>query len=237
MTINSKDEIAALIDHTLLKPEAQHADIVRLCAEAEEACFASVCINPYWVPVAAAQLQGSTVKVCTVIGFPLGAGRTSARVAEAKIALADGARELDAVLNLGALRSGEQAAVEKDLAELVAAAHAGDSILKVILETCLLTDEEKRRACQIAKAAGADFVKTSTGFSTGGATQADVTLMRESVGPNIGVKASGGIRSLTALRDMVAAGANRIGTSSGVAILGELASGGAPVEVGNASAY
>lgn len=238
MTIRAKEDIAVLIDHTLLKPEARRDDVLRLCAEAREANFASVCINPYWVPLAVAQLQGSSVKVCTVIGFPLGASRTSVKLTETKVALADGARELDMVLNVGALRSGEHAPVEKEIAELAAASHAEGAILKVIFETCLLNDEEKRLACRLSVDAGADFVKTSTGFSIGGATAADVALMRESVGPRLGVKASGGIRTLPSLLEMVEAGATRIGTSSGVAIVREFEAGGIPPSVaGDVGSY
>ena len=221
MIIKVKDTIAALIDHTLLKPEARRDDVVRLCAEAREMEFASVCVNPYWVPLAADELRQSAVKVCTVIGFPLGASRASVKSAEAKIALADGARELDMVLNIGALRSGDHAAVETEIEELVKIADEAGAILKVIFETCLLTDEEKRTACKLSVAAGASFVKTSTGFSISGATVADVRLMRANVPDSVGVKASGGVRTLAALEEMVAAGATRIGTSSGPAILRE----------------
>ena len=213
--------IASLIDHTLLKPEATRADIVRLCAQAREFRFHSVCVNPFWVPVAVAELAESGVKVCTTVGFPLGAHATAVKIAEADLALVEGANELDMVQNIGALRSGDLQLVRKEVAEIAALAHARGAILKVILEMCLLTDEEKRTACHLAKEAGADFVKTSTGFSTGGARTEDIQLMRQIVGDSLGVKASGGIRTLQALKDMVAAGANRIGTSSGPAILAE----------------
>jgi deoxyribose-phosphate aldolase len=225
LTLDRPDIIAALIDHTLLKPDATRADIARICTEARQASFASVCINPFWVPVAKAELQGSTVRVCTVIGFPLGANDTETKVAEAIRALAGGATELDVVQNIGALRSGEVRVVGDELKRLADVAHGGGSLLKVILETSLLSEDEKRTACQLAVDAGADFVKTSTGFSSGGAVVEDVRLMRELVGPHIGVKASGGVRNLSALRFMVEAGANRIGTSSGLAILKEAESG------------
>lgn len=217
--------IAALIDHTLLKAEAAEREIVNLCREAREFSFASVCINPYWVRFAADQLSSSPVRVCTVIGFPLGANGVRAKIAEAEIALSAGAGELDMVQNIGALRSRSFDSVQEEMAELATLAHAGGALLKVILETCLLTEDEKITSCRLASEAHADFVKTSTGFSTAGATIADVQLMRRTVGESIGVKASGGVRTLDALRQMVAAGANRIGTSSGVHILRELQAG------------
>jgi deoxyribose-phosphate aldolase len=217
----SAPSIANLIDQTLLKPEATSEDIVRLCHEAAEHRFCSVCINPYWVRLAAASLEASTVRVCTVIGFPLGANRMKIKTAEARTALAEGATEIDMVLNIGALRSGDFAPVRNEIAELAGIAHTGKALLKVILETCLLNDDQKLTACRFAVEASADFVKTSTGFSTSGATENDVRLMRKAVGDSVGVKASGGVRSLDALRRMVAAGANRIGTSSGVQILRE----------------
>lgn len=237
VTIQTKQDIAALIDHTLLKPEANWDVIRRLCAEAAEAKFASVCVNPYWVAHAVRELDGSGVKVCTVIGFPLGATTAAAKLAEAEEALADGARELDMVLNIGALRSGQDTTVEKDIGGLAGLAHDRGALLKVIFETCLLTDDEKRRACHLATAAGADFVKTSTGFLTGGATVADVQLMRENVGANVRVKASGGIRSLPTLIEMVKAGATRIGTSSGVAILREFEGRAATAGAGEPGSY
>ncbi len=217
--------IAQLIDHTLLKPEATSEDIVRLCREAAEHRFYSVCINPYWVRLAAATIEGSRVGVCTVIGFPLGANRMKVKTAEARMALAEGATEIDMVLNIGALRSADFAPVRNEIAELAGIAHTGNALLKVILETCLLSDEQKLIACRFAVEAQADFVKTSTGFSTSGATESDVRLMRQAVGDAVGVKASGGIRSLDMLRRMVEAGANRIGTSSGVQILREFSDG------------
>ena len=211
--------IAALIDHTLLRPEATRADIVKLCREAREYKFASVCVNSYWVPLAAAELAGSPVKVCTVIGFPLGATSTEAKAAETQAALRAGAREIDMVQNVGALRSGDYAAVQADIAAVVAVAHGSGAIVKVILETALLDDDQKIAACRLAKKAGADFVKTSTGFGPSGATTHDVELMRSTVGPEMGVKASGGIRTLDDLKKMIAAGATRIGASSGVEIV------------------
>jgi deoxyribose-phosphate aldolase len=215
----SPQQIAALIDHTLLRADAAKDDISRLCAEARQHRFASVCVNPWYVPVAAHELLGSAVKVCTVVGFPLGASTTRGKVAETETCLRFGAEEVDMVLNIGALKSGAWDDVREDIAQVAAACHSGKAILKVILETCLLTDPEKREACLLARDAGANFVKTSTGFSTGGATAADVQLMRATVGPAIGVKASGGIRTLADVEAMVAAGANRIGASAGVAIL------------------
>ena len=223
--------IASLIDHTLLKPEASKNDIGRICEEARQFAFASVCINPCWVRCAAEALSGSPVKVCTVIGFPLGANKKDTKVSEAKLALEHGAGELDMVQNVGALRSGDHALVKSEIVEIAALARAHGVLLKVILETCLLTDEEKQAACRLAMEARADFVKTSTGFSTGGATVEDVALMRRTVGSALGVKASGGVRTLASLREMVRAGANRIGTSSGVHILAEVGGGtGAPTQ-------
>jgi deoxyribose-phosphate aldolase len=223
----SERSIAGLIDQTLLKPEAISEDIVRLCREAAEHSFCSVCVNPHWVRLARATLAGSAVRVCTVIGFPLGANRTDIKTAEAKLVLAEGAAEIDMVQNIGALRSGDSQTVKAEIAELAQIAHANKALLKVILETCLLTDDQKREACRIAAEAEADFVKTSTGFSTSGATEDDVRLMRQTVGSSLGVKASGGIRSFEAVRRMVGAGATRIGTSSGVQILKEFRDGGA----------
>lgn len=212
-------QVAALIDHTLLKPQATAADIHGLCREAREHAFAAVCVNPYWAPLAAQALAGSGVAVATVAGFPLGANATSTKVAEAEIAMVAGAREIDMVLNIGELCGGNIEAVRADIAAVVAAAHSRKALVKVILETCLLNEDQKIAACLASQQAGADFVKTSTGFSTGGATVEDVRLMRRVVGPNIGVKASGGIRTLGDLEAMRAAGANRIGTSSGVKIM------------------
>ncbi|HEX5228317.1 MAG TPA: deoxyribose-phosphate aldolase [Bryobacteraceae bacterium] len=213
--------IAGLIDHTLLRPEAVHADIVALCREARENNFASVCVNGYWVPLAAAQLTGSDVKVCTVVGFPLGAGSTEAKVAETEDALRAGAQEIDMVQNIGALRDNDDETVEEEIGLIAAVCHRSGAILKVILETALLTDEQKTAACALAKNAGADFVKTSTGFGTAGATVHDVALMRRAVGAEIGVKASGGIRTLDDLLKMLDAGATRIGASAGIKMIQE----------------
>jgi deoxyribose-phosphate aldolase len=212
-------EVARLIDHTLLRPDATVVDIRKICAEARQYGFASVCVNPYWVPLVAGELAGSAVKVCTVVGFPLGASATEMKVAETKTAVRAGAQEIDMVLNIGEMREGGYDAVRGDIDGVVAAAHAGRAIVKVILETALLDDHQKVIACTLAKAAGAEFVKTSTGFSTGGATVHDVELMRRAVGPEMGVKASGGIRTLEDLKNMVAAGATRIGASAGVKII------------------
>jgi deoxyribose-phosphate aldolase len=216
---HSAPSIASLIDHTLLRPEATRADIFELCREARDYNFASVCVNAYWVPVAARELAGSPVLVCTVVGFPLGATSTAAKVAETEAALAAGAQEIDMVQNIGALRGDDSHAVQQDIEAVVKAAHRAGAIVKVILETALLDDDQKTAACLLAKAAGADFVKTSTGFGASGATVHDVALMRRTVGPGMGVKASGGIRTLDDLNKMVAAGATRIGSSSGVKIL------------------
>ncbi|HCC59099.1 MAG TPA: deoxyribose-phosphate aldolase [Solibacterales bacterium] len=211
--------MARLIDHTILKPEATRAQVEQICQQALAHGFASVCVNPYWVPLVAAELAGSDVSVCTVVGFPLGATSTAAKVAETGITLGDGAREIDMVLNVGALRSGDLDIVQRDIAAVVEAAHGGGAIVKVILETALLEDAQKLSACRLAVTAGADFVKTSTGFAASGATVEDVALMREAVGLALGVKASGGIRTLADVERMVAAGATRIGTSAGVAIV------------------
>ncbi len=220
-------DLARLIDHTILKPEAKFAEIETLCEEARRYSFASVCVNPFWVTAAATSLSGSVVKVCTVIGFPLGANRTESKVAEANLALQQGAHELDMVLNIGALKSGIEQVAANDIRAIADAAHSGQAILKVILETCLLTDAEKELACRIAVDSGADFVKTSTGFSKSGATADDISLMRRAVGPEIGVKASGGIRTYDDALRMVAAGATRIGASASVAIVT-----GAPASTG-----
>ena len=218
--------IASLIDHTILKPEATRADLVKVCREARQYHFASVCVNPYWVPLVRAELAGSPVKICTVVGFPLGATSTESKVAEAGIALRDGAQEIDMVINIGALKAGDEAVVLADLRSVVQACRESDALCKVIFETCLLTHDEKVRACELCVKAGVDFVKTSTGFSTGGATVEDVALMSRLVKPHgIGVKASGGIRTLADLQKMVAAGATRIGTSHGVKIMQEAQSG------------
>lgn len=212
-------DIARIIDHTILKPEATRADVARICAEAREYEFASVCVNGFWVPFVFGELEGSVVRVCSVVGFPLGAMSSSSKVAEALTALEDGAQEIDMVINVGALIGGESAAVEDDIRWIVEASHARGAIVKTILETSLLNDDQKIHACELATHAGADFVKTSTGFGKSGATVEDIALMRRTVGPDIGVKASGGIRTLEQVRAMVAAGATRIGASAGVAIV------------------
>jgi deoxyribose-phosphate aldolase len=211
--------IAALIDHTILKPEATADEVRKVCREAVQYKFASVCVNPYWVPLVAAELNGSPVKVCTVIGFPLGANATETKVAETLAAIRVGAREIDMVINVGELRGGNYDAVRNDIAAVVEAAHAAGAIVKVILETALLDDNQKMIGCTLAKFAKADFVKTSTGFSKSGATAHDIALMRLAVGPEMGVKASGGIRTLDDLRAMAAAGASRIGASASVKIV------------------
>jgi deoxyribose-phosphate aldolase len=214
---------ASLIDHTLLKPEATEDDIRRLCEEAARFHFASVCVNPTWVRSAACHLRGSGVPVCTVIGFPLGATLPDVKAYEARRAIYDGAREVDMVINIGVLKSGDDCAAEHDIRAVVEAAHEYEVTCKVIIETALLTDEEKVRACLAAKSAGADFVKTSTGFSKGGATVADIALMRQVVGADLGVKASGGVKGLADARALVEAGATRIGASVGVKIAQEAA--------------
>lgn len=212
------------IDHTLLKPDASQEQIMNLIEEATEHDFASVCVNPTWVAFAAQALKGTDVKVCTVIGFPLGANTPEVKAFEAEDAIQNGADEIDMVINIGALKSQDYELVEKDIRAVVEAAKG--TLVKVIIETCLLTDDEKVKACQIAQKAGADFVKTSTGFSIGGATVADVALMRKTVGPNMGVKASGGARSYEDALAFIKAGATRIGASSGVAIMeGDVANG------------
>ncbi len=221
--MNFDRTIARLIDHTILKPEALREEVKTVCGEALQYEFASVCVNPFWVPLVAAELKGSPVKVCTVAGFPLGATSTAAKVAETRAALADGAQEIDMVINVGALRGGETGVVEQDIRAVVEASHAAGAIVKVIIETALLTAPQKVLACRLAQAAGADFVKTSTGFAKSGATVEDIALMRRTVGPAMGVKASGGIRTLTDLRAMVAAGATRIGASAGVRMMEDMA--------------
>lgn len=213
----SANEMAPFIDHTNLKPDANSADIEKLCAEARQYCFYSVCINPCWVPLAARALKGSTVKVCTVCGFPLGTNATETKSNEASMAVEQGAAEVDMVLSIGALKSQDLKTVRQDISSVVKA--SSGALVKVIIETCLLNDEEKMLACLIAKSAGAHYVKTSTGFSTGGATAADIALMRLTVGPQMGVKASGGVHSLEEANQMILAGASRIGTSSGVKIM------------------
>ena len=218
----SPAQLARLIDHTLLRPEATREQIVTLCQEARTHHFASVCVNPAYVALATELLAGvEDVLVCTVIGFPLGATLPAVKACEAEQVIALGAREVDMVQNVGALKSGDLALVRQDIAAVVEVAHGQGALCKVILETALLTDEEKIAACTIAKEAGADFVKTSTGFGPGGATAHDVTLMRKIVGPQMGVKASGGIRSYADVLAMIQAGASRIGASAGVRILAE----------------
>jgi deoxyribose-phosphate aldolase len=219
---------AGLIDHTLLKPEASRDDIRKLCQEAVKFGFASVCINPWNVPLAAELVHGSAVKVCTVIGFPLGATLPQVKIHEAEEAIKLGAQEVDMVLNIGALKSGQDDVVESDIRGVVETAHRGGAICKVIFETSLLTVEEKVRASLASKRACADFVKTSTGFSTGGATAEDVALMRAVVGAQIGVKASGGVRTLDDLKKMVCAGATRIGASASVKIMEQAAGSASP---------
>ena len=211
--------IASFIDHTLLKPEASEADVLKVCADAAEYRFKSVCVNPIWVKTVTTALKGSGVLACSVVGFPLGATPTDVKSFEARGAVLDGADEVDMVINIAAARAGDKGALVEDIAAVAETVHAGGAILKVIIETALLTDEQKVLACQAAVAAGADFVKTSTGFNGGGATVEDVALMRRTVGPDLGVKASGGVRSLADAQAMIAAGATRIGASSGIAIV------------------
>ncbi len=217
----SPQAIARYIDHTLLKPEATADQIDRLCAEALEHNFASVCVNPTYVRQCAGQLRGSSVAVCTVIGFPLGTHVTAVKVFETRQALEDGASEVDMVINVGAIKSNRWEIVTDDIRQVVEAAHAGQALCKVILETALLSNEEKTRACLVCKQAGADFVKTSTGFGPGGATVEDIVLMRQVVGPDMGVKASGGVRTYDETIRMISAGATRIGASAGVRIVQE----------------
>jgi deoxyribose-phosphate aldolase len=217
--VPSDGRLAHMIDHTLLKPEATHDQIAQLCYEARKYGFASVCVNPANVKLCAQLLKGSGIPVCTVVGFPLGATPTEVKVFEAQQALRDGASEVDMVINVGALKSRDYELVKEDIAAVARACHAHDAILKVIIEAALLTDEEKVIACQLAKVAGADFVKTSTGFGPGGATPEDVALMRKVVGPDIGVKAAGGIRTYEDAQRMIAAGATRIGASASVKII------------------
>lgn len=212
------NHIAKLIDHTALKPETTRDDILELCKEASTHHFASVCVNPYWVKIASQELKNSDVAVCTVIGFPLGASATETKVYETKQAIDDGATEVDMVINIGAIKSNDFVSVEKDITAVVQTAK-GRALVKVILETCLLNNNEIVKSCEAAVRAGVDFVKTSTGFSTGGATVEDVELMRKTVGPDLGVKASGGIRDKETVEKMIAAGATRIGASAGVSIV------------------
>jgi len=216
----SKASLARTIDHTVLKAIATEQQIKELCAEAKTYGFASVCVNPCWVPLCAKELASTKVMVCTVIGFPLGANATEIKAAEAKLAVEQGAHEVDMVINIGAAKSGDWKTVEQDIREVVKA--SGKATVKVIIETCYLTDEEKIKACEAAKRAGAHFVKTSTGFGTGGATAEDVRLMKKTVGDALKVKASGGIRTYHDAIKMLEAGADRIGASSSVSIISEL---------------
>lgn len=217
----NKSELAGYIDHTLLKPDAKEGDIIKLCREALEYKFASVCVNAYNVKLADSFLHGTEVKVCTVVGFPLGATTKESKAFEAAQAIENGADEIDMVINIGALKSGKLDTVEEDI-KAVAEACSGKALLKVIIEACLLTDEEKIIACELSKKAGADYVKTSTGFSGGGAKVEDIVLMRRTVGPGMGVKASGGIRNLESALSMIEAGATRIGASASISIINEL---------------
>ncbi len=212
-------ELAGYIDHTLLKPDATAAQIMKICDEAREYHFASVCVNPSRIALVAKALEGSGVTPCCVVGFPFGAIPTESKAAEAAVAVKNGAREVDMVIDIGTAKDGDWAKVEGDIAAVKQA--CGAAKLKVIIEACLLTDEEKVQACLASKRAGADFVKTSTGFSKGGATAADVKLMRQTVGPEMGVKASGGIHNRAEALAMIEAGASRIGASSGIAIVSE----------------
>lgn len=221
MTTSMPQTIAYFIDHTLLKPEATAPQIEQLCQEARKHNFAAVCVNPGYVKLAAQLLAGSGVEVCTVVGFPLGATLTEVKVFETERVIQHGATEVDMVINIGALKGGQPDVVEQDIAAVVAAAHRHQALCKVIIETALLTNEEKVLACQLAQKAGADFVKTSTGFGGGGATVEDISLMRQTVGPNVSVKASGGIKTLPQARQLIAAGATRLGTSAGAKIVQE----------------
>ena len=213
--------VASMIDHTLLKPDATRMDIEALCREAAEYKFASVCVNPTWVALCAALLQGSGVKVCSVVGFPLGATTADTKHYETRRAIFDGACEIDMVINIGALKSGDLRLVERDIESVTVPCRESSVLSKVIIEAALLADDEKVTACTLAKAAGADYVKTSTGFGPGGATAADVMLMRRVVGEEMGVKAAGGVRDLEGLKAMVAAGATRVGASAGMRIVQE----------------
>jgi deoxyribose-phosphate aldolase len=222
--------VAAMIDHTLLKPDATRTEIETLCREAAQFGFATVCVNPAWVALAASCLAGTSVGVCSVVGFPLGATTPDVKGFETRRAIFDGAREIDMVINVGALKSGDLRTVERDIEAVAGPCRECGALSKVIIEAALLTNDEKVTACTIAKAAGADYVKTSTGFGAGGATAADVALMRRVVGADMGVKAAGGVRDLESLKAMVAAGATRVGASAGVKIVqqarGERADGG-----------
>jgi deoxyribose-phosphate aldolase len=212
-------EVASMIDHTLLKPDATRQNIEELCREAAQFKFATVCVNPTWVATCARLLAGSGVGVCSVVGFPLGATTADVKEYETRRAIFDGAREIDMVINVGALKSGDFRVVERDIESVTTACREGGALSKVIIEAALLTDDEKVTACTLAKAAAADYVKTSTGFGPGGATAADVALMRRVVGAEMGVKAAGGVRDLEGVRAMIAAGATRVGASAGVKIV------------------
>jgi deoxyribose-phosphate aldolase len=225
-------DVAAMIDHTLLKADASRGEVERLCREAAEYRFASVCVNPTWIATCARLLHGSPVKVCSVVGFPLGATTPDVKHYETRRALFDGAREIDMVINVGALKSGDLRVVERDIEAVTGPCREAGAISKVIIEAALLTDDEKVTACTLAKAAAADYVKTSTGFGPGGATAADVALMRRVVGAEMGVKAAGGVKDLDALKAMVAAGATRVGASAGVRIVQE-SKGGAKGPAGS----
>ena len=225
-------EIARHIDHTLLKPDATREQIETLCKEAREHAFATVCVNPVWVRLCSTLLLGSETRVCTVVGFPLGATLPEVKAFEASRVVEGGACEVDMVLNVGALKSGDYRLVEADIAAVVRASRPGGAIVKVIIEAALLDDDEKVKGCVLSQAAGADFVKTSTGFGPGGATAADVSLMRRVVGPDMGVKAAGGVRDLKSAQAMLEAGADRIGASVGVKIVQESAGGGSPASGG-----
>lgn len=218
----TQSQLAKYMDHTLLKADATLDGIDRVVAEAKQFGCANVCVNPFWVPYVARLLDGSGVATCTVVGFPLGASSTASKVFETTDAIANGADEIDMVINIGELKAGHAELVREDIRAVAEATHAGGKLLKVIIECCLLTDDEKRLACLLCAEAGADFVKTSTGFSTGGATVADVALMRECVGPDFGVKAAGGIRTLADAYAMIEAGASRLGVSAAASILAEL---------------
>lgn len=218
-TGGSAGTVAGMIDHTLLRPDATRADIEKLCREAAEFRFATVCVNPAWVALSVSRLAGTGVGVCSVVGFPLGATTADVKHYETRRAIFDGAAEIDTVINIGALKSGDLQLVERDIVAVVSPCREANRVSKVIIEAALLTDEEKVTACTLAKAAGADFVKTSTGFASGGATAADVALMRRVVGAEMGVKAAGGVRDYEGLKAMVAAGATRVGASAGVRIV------------------
>jgi deoxyribose-phosphate aldolase len=233
-TGGAPERVARLIDHTLLRPDATRAEIEKLCQEARTFTFATVCVNPTWVALCAGLLRPSSVAVCSVVGFPLGATTSDVKAYETRRAVFDGAREIDMVINIGALKTGDVRLVERDIEAVTAACREAGVLSKVIIEAAYLTDEEKATACVLAKAAGADYVKTSTGFGPGGATVADVALMRRIVGPDMGIKAAGGVKDLPALQAMVAAGATRIGASAGVKIVSAPGSSGPTSSAGSA---